>query len=58
MTRLAWIVMLSIGLGARGAGAADTMVGQWKTVDEKSGAVQSVVDSTTRAENCSARSSA
>jgi uncharacterized protein (DUF2147 family) len=44
MKRFAWIVMLSIGLAARGAGAADTMVGQWKTVDEKSGAVQSVVE--------------
>jgi len=44
MKRFAWILMLSIGLAARGAGAADTMVGQWKTVDEKSGAVQSVVE--------------
>jgi len=44
MKRFAWFVMLSIGLAARGAGAADTMVGQWKTVDEKSGAVESVVE--------------
>jgi uncharacterized protein (DUF2147 family) len=44
MKRLVWIVMLSLGLAARGAGAADTPVGQWKTVDEKSGAVESVVE--------------
>jgi len=44
MKRLVWIVMLSLGLAARGAGAADAPVGQWKTVDEKSGAVQSVVE--------------
>jgi hypothetical protein len=44
MKRLAWIVMLSLGLVARGAGAADTLIGQWKTVDEKTGAVQSVVE--------------
>ena len=44
MNRIVWIAMLSIGLAARGAGAADTLVGQWKTVDEKSGAVQSVVE--------------
>ena len=44
MNRIVWIVMLAIGLAARGAGAADTLVGQWKTVDEKSGAVQSVVE--------------
>jgi uncharacterized protein (DUF2147 family) len=44
MKRLVWIVMLSLGLAARGAGAADAKVGQWKTVDEKSGAVESVVE--------------
>jgi uncharacterized protein (DUF2147 family) len=44
MKRLVWIVMLSLGLAARGAGAADAPVGQWKTVDEKSGAVESVVE--------------
>ena len=44
MKRLVWIVMLSLGLAARGAGAADAPVGQWKTVDEKSGAVESIVD--------------
>jgi uncharacterized protein (DUF2147 family) len=44
MNRVVWIAMLSIGLAARGAGAADTPVGQWKTVDEKTGAVQSVVE--------------
>jgi uncharacterized protein (DUF2147 family) len=44
MNRVVWIVMLAIVLAARGAGAADTPLGQWKTVDEKSGAVQSVVE--------------
>ena len=44
MKRFAWIVMLSVGLAARGAGAADTPIGQWKTVDDKSGAFQSVVE--------------
>jgi len=44
MKRLVWIVMLSLGLAARGAGAADAPVGEWKTVDEKSGAVESVVE--------------
>jgi uncharacterized protein (DUF2147 family) len=44
MKRLAWIVMLSVGLAARATGAAEAPVGQWKTVDEKSGAVQSVVE--------------
>jgi hypothetical protein len=44
MKRLVWIVMLSLGLAARGAGAADVPVGQWKTVDEKSGAAESVVE--------------
>jgi uncharacterized protein (DUF2147 family) len=44
MNRVVWIVMLVIGLAARGAGAAEAPVGQWKTVDEKSGAVQSVVE--------------
>jgi len=42
MKRFAWIVMLSVGLAARAAGAAEAPVGQWKTVDEKSGAVESV----------------
>jgi uncharacterized protein (DUF2147 family) len=44
MKRLAWIVMLSVGLVVRAAGAVEAPVGQWKTVDEKSGAVQSVVE--------------
>lgn len=44
MKRLAWIVMLSAGLAVRAAGAAEAPVGQWKTVDEKSGAVESVVE--------------
>jgi uncharacterized protein (DUF2147 family) len=44
MKRFAWIVMLSVGLAAPGAAAAEAPVGQWKTVDEKSGAVQSVVE--------------
>ena len=44
MKRLAWIVMLSVGLTARAAGAAEAPMGQWKTVDEKTGAVQSVVE--------------
>jgi uncharacterized protein (DUF2147 family) len=44
MKRLAWIVMLSVGFAARAAAAAEAPVGQWKTVDEKSGAVQSVVE--------------
>ena len=35
--------MLSLGLAARGA-RGGRGVGQWKTVDEKSGAVQSVVE--------------
>ena len=35
--------MLSVGLAALGAAAAEAPVGQWKTIDEKSGAVQSVV---------------
>jgi len=43
MKRFAWIVMLSVGLAALGAAAAEAPVGQWKTIDEKSGAVQSVV---------------
>ena len=43
MKRFAWIVMLSVGLAALGAAAADAPVGQWKTIDEKSGAAQSVV---------------
>jgi uncharacterized protein (DUF2147 family) len=44
MKRLAWIVMVSGGLAALGATAAEGPVGQWKTVDEKSGAVRSVVE--------------
>jgi hypothetical protein len=44
MKRLSWIVMLSIGLAARGAGSAEAPVGQWKIVDERSGAVLSVVE--------------
>ena len=44
MKQIVWIVMLSLGLAARGAEAADSPVGQWKTVDEKSGAVESVVE--------------
>jgi uncharacterized protein (DUF2147 family) len=43
MKRFAWIVMLSVGLAALGAAAAEAPVGQWKTIDEKSGAAQSVV---------------
>src|ERR1700752_2860980 len=43
MKRFAWIVMLSVGLAALGAAAADAPVGQWKTIDKKSGAAQSVV---------------
>ena len=43
MKRFAWIVMLSVGLAAPGAAAPEAPVGQWKTIDEKSGAVQSVV---------------
>jgi uncharacterized protein (DUF2147 family) len=43
MKQFAWIVMLSVGLAALGAAAAEAPVGQWKTIDEKSGAVQSVV---------------
>jgi Uncharacterized protein conserved in bacteria (DUF2147) len=43
LDRLVWIVMLSLGLAARGA-RGGRGVGQWKTVDEKSGAVQSVVE--------------
>jgi uncharacterized protein (DUF2147 family) len=42
-----WLVLvfvLSASLVARDAGAAEAPVGQWKTVDEKSGAVQSVVE--------------
>jgi len=35
--------MLSVGLAVLGAAAAEAPVGQWKTIDEKSGAVQSVV---------------
>jgi uncharacterized protein (DUF2147 family) len=44
MKRFAWIVALAVTLAALGAGAAEAPVGQWKTVDEKSGAVQSVVE--------------
>jgi uncharacterized protein (DUF2147 family) len=44
MKRFAWIVMLSVGLAARAAGAAEAPVGPWKTVDEKTGAVESVVE--------------
>jgi uncharacterized protein (DUF2147 family) len=43
MKRFAWIVMLSVGLAALGAAAAEAPVGQRKTIDEKSGAVRSVV---------------
>jgi hypothetical protein len=39
MKRFTSIVMLSVELAASGAGAAATPMGQWKTVDEKSGAV-------------------
>src|SRR5262245_35087689 len=39
----AWILVVMVAFAAGGAGAADLPVGQWKTVDEKSGAVQSVV---------------
>jgi len=44
MQRLAWIVMLSVGLTTLGAGAAETPVGQWRTVDDKTGKVKSVVE--------------
>jgi len=45
MKRFTSIVTLSVGLAASsGAGAAEAPAGQWKTVDEKSGAVQSVVE--------------
>jgi uncharacterized protein (DUF2147 family) len=42
-----WLVLvfvLSVSLVARDAGAAEAPVGQWKTVDEKTGAVRSVVE--------------
>jgi uncharacterized protein (DUF2147 family) len=42
-----WLVLvfvLSASLVARNAGAAEAPVGQWKTVDEKTGAVRSVVE--------------
>ena len=44
MNRAIRVVILAIGLAARSAGGADAPVGQWKTVDEKSGAVESVVE--------------
>jgi uncharacterized protein (DUF2147 family) len=36
-------MLLSVGLAAPGAAAPEAPMGQWKTVDEKTGAVESVV---------------
>jgi uncharacterized protein (DUF2147 family) len=44
MKRLAWIMMLTLGLAVRAGGAADAPVGPWKTVDDKSGKVTSEVE--------------
>jgi len=44
MKHFVWIVMLAVSLPPVSAGAAESPVGRWKTVDEKSGAVRSVVE--------------
>lgn len=44
MKRLFLILLVSTCLAANDAGATESLVGPWKTVDEKSGKVRSVVE--------------
>jgi uncharacterized protein (DUF2147 family) len=44
MTQLILTLMLFLALLAGGAAAAESLVGPWKTVDEKSGQARSVVE--------------
>jgi uncharacterized protein (DUF2147 family) len=41
--RLSAFVVLTVGLGASCAGAAESLAGKWNTVDDKSGKVESQV---------------
>ena len=44
MTRLRWLLAAATLLGAVAAMAADSPIGQWNTVDDKTGKVRSTVD--------------
>jgi hypothetical protein len=44
MRRLVLILLLSGGLAASHASAAESPLGRWGTIDEKSGKVKSVVE--------------
>ena len=44
MTRIAWLLVVSTIIGVGAAIAAGSPVGQWNTVDEKTGKVRSTVE--------------
>ena len=44
MTRITWLLVVAVLMGAVAAMAAGSPVGQWNTVDEKTGKVRSTVE--------------
>ena len=44
MTRITWLLVVAALVGAGAAMAADSPVGQWNTIDEKTGKVRSTVE--------------